>query len=262
LSDIINEHEIRVWAIRSSGHHAVINWIASLFDQPVVFCNNTRPTFTPYFHTPNVRGKELGKLYYPTWDTSREDRYTKMMTFHKECLIYNHENGDFKVFGKHAGEDQIGKSRHQYDILILRSFKNLTASWLKNPPGKWKKFENQIIPLYRLYADEFIHATTYLPFETVTIWFDIWIKDKSYRERKATLFGRKNVDWTLQYMANFFRRGSHFDDFKEYYYRAKELKVTKRYEQLKDHPKYIEFMKRYKDLHHVSNKIHKEAHQL
>jgi len=259
LNDIINEYEIRVWAIRGSGHHAVINWIASLFDQPIVFCNNVRATCTPYFYISNVHGKELEQLYYPTSKIVRADRQKEMLKLKKECLIYNHENTNFKKWGWHAGEEHIGKSRHQYDILILRSFKNLLASWLVNPPKKWDKFDQQITSLYRLYVDEFLKITNHLEFQTVTIWFDTWIKSREYRKQKASLFFHENQDWTLQYMANFGGRGSHFDDFKEYYSRAWEMKVNERYKQMKDHPKYIEFMKKYKDLHQISNEIHKKA---
>lgn len=209
-----------------------------------------------------VCGKELGELYYPTWNIKRIDRQKEMLKFKKKCLIYNHENMDFQKWGWHAGEDEIGKSRYRYDVLILRSFKNMLASWLRNKPEKWDKFEKQIIPLYKLYTDEFLKMTHYLEFQSVTIWFDVWVKSKAYRKKKALVFGRNNKDWTLQYMANFSGRGSHFDDITQYYDRAKEMKINERYKQMKDHPKYIEFMKKYRKLHQVSNRIHKEAHSL
>lgn len=262
MKDIINTYEIRVWAIRSSGHHAVINWIASLFDPPVVFCNNARPTCTPYFHTPSTYGKELASLYYPTWNIERKNRQIEMLKFYKNCLIYNHENGDFKNWGWHAGEKEIGSSKNQYDILIMRSFRNLLSSWLINPPKKWQKFEKQIVPLYQLYADEYLGHTRYLEFRPVMIWFDLFIKSKVYREQKANLLNQRNEDWTLQYMANFTGRGSHFDSFKDYYDQAHKMKVNERWKQMKDHPKYIELIKKYRNLDIISNTIQKKAKAL
>lgn len=255
----VNENEIRVWAIRSSGQHAVINWIASLFDPPVVFCNNARPTCTPYFHTPNVNGKELAQLYYPTWEIKRNKRQQEMLKLRKQCLIYNHENGDFKNWGWHAGEVEIGASKHRYDVLVMRSFKNLLASWLVNPPYKWDKFEEQIVPLYKLYADEFLRATNELEFQTVPVWFDTWTASTRYRQRKARAFGKKNREWTLQFMANFSGRGSHFDNFRKHYRRAREMKVNERYKKMQDHPKYIELMNKYSHLNEISNSIHEKA---
>jgi len=258
----INKHEIRVWAIRGSGQHAIINWIASLFEQPVVFCNNCRPTVTPYFKSTNVRGKELRQLYYPNRNIARDNRYKELIKLKKQCLIYNHENRDFKKWGWHAGEDQIGKSKFQYDVLVMRSFRNLLASWLRNPPKKLVKFEKQIIPLYKLYINEFLNFTNHLEFQTVTIWFDTWVKNEQYRKQKASIFGRENEDWTLRFMGNFCGRGSHFDNFHENYNKAHKMKVNERYKQMQEHPKYIELMEKYTQLDKDSNYIHERAELL
>jgi len=251
---VVNEYEVRVWAIRRSGHHAVINWIASLFDKPVFFCNNVKIGMSPYSRTPGLRGKELVSLYYPTW--KEPNRVEKFKSMKKQCLIYNHENKNFKMNGAPMNESLIGRSSHRFDILIMRDLRNLLASHLVNYKVRWGKIRKVIAPLYQLYAEEFLGETNYLQYQPVKIWFDQWVQSEEYRIKKAEELGFKNKDWSLQYMANFYKRGSHFDKYHDYYNRAHEMEVTKRYKMVEETPRYLFFMKKNKHLLNLSKTIH------
>lgn len=260
---IINKHEIIVWAIRRSGHHVVINWLASMFKGRVFFHNNVRAFNSIYAKNPHIRGKEIVQLFWPTWFI--EDKKIAVALFpkiRKDCLLYNHENKDIKKYGNKSiySDEVVGKSGKKYTVLIMRDFRNLVASLLKGiPPGgkdrQLSKFSRIHFPQYKINAMEFLGETNYLPFTKIFIFFDIWVSSKEYREKKAEELGLINNDYILDYMANFKRRGSHFDNFYEYYDKAKEMNVLERWKLFTNDPDYKEIMKKHNDLVELSKKI-------
>ena len=268
---IINRYEIRIWTARRSGHHAVINWLASMFMlkeaiyNKVFFHNNVAMGTNPYMKNPSLRGNELSKFFWPVWDIkNKEDAVNFFPRIYKDCVIYNHENASIKkgVEGIYS-DDVLGKSDKKFDVLVVRSFENQLASILKSVKEEDRYKRERLInrinrvynPLYHTNILEFLGETNYLPLTKALIFFDLWVSSKAYREKKAEEMGLVNNDYTLNYMANYRNRGSSFEDLNIYYNKAKEMKVLERYKEFSDDLDYNKIMQE----NYLLIKLSKEA---
>lgn len=274
-----NDIEVRVWGLARSGNHAIISWLASLFDEPVWFFNciesrrrnlgvgdpyRTRWDTISYFN--NDAFKDV-VMQLPSMRKWPEEKLQKVRKKHKHCIIYSHEWCHFDIM-KRNGDSildrnyTIGKSKKQYDVLIVRDIYNWWASVISYAyDSKSKKSTHEHrkesgyylrwLPLWEMPAREFEGSTNYLPFELVCISFNEWIKHRSYRRMIAKKFGLPYSERFINFPA---KQSSHVTDG----INAKNrLGVLSRYKQIKkeDYGFYWNNIEKYPKLLYLSDKL-------
>jgi len=229
-----NNCEIRVWSLTRFGSHAIINWIASLFDKPVYFYSRCKPNLNTlkdknrlnpkYFNYIDEK-EPTGKYFYH--DRKNFGDFNKYLICRFENVFLNHSSYMNEFFGN---------SKNKFDVLILREYRNWISSYISlkfksftesvwntgyvdSLSKVWGEKENltgetcedyislayfkarKIIPLYYTYANEFIGNTKILPYNIIPISFDRWFMNIKYREKIAEKFGLKNNEDTLKYIS-------------------------------------------------------------
>lgn len=278
-----NEYEIRVFGIKHGGQHAIINWIATLFDEPVYFFNNCGWNSDPY-RTGRTTGKRAGTdiegifVRVPRLKNRREEEVEAWRVVPKKCLMYSYEN-TYMDRVDHPNKpatpfEYVGKSEKIFDVLILRDIFNLAASTFKYTArvfdGKDRagddeylsQFDYKNFSVYRdrlkrrfdLAAKEFLGRRSHMRDKKICISFNDWFKSKGYRERMAAEFGLPNNEVSIKVVAGVGGRGSRFDDF-EYDGRAHEMKVLERWKHFEGNRVFWELMYDWMDTVELSNEI-------
>lgn len=171
LETYTNDLEIRVFGMRRSGNHGVINWIGSQAPSPPHFFN----CVSNRGHSPFRTGKspKMPEIWYPhgKYKHVSDEELKKVADMKKDILIYNYEDLDIAKLCEHEfpldRENTVGRSRKRVDILILRDFVNWMASKLIVPPGlsenaKMKnKFQNLTMERFNKNRDNFKYFNYY-----------------------------------------------------------------------------------------------------
>lgn len=165
-----NEHEFRVFSLSRTGSHAIINWIASMCDEPIYFFNlggdwakrwswaRFKPiiqpvvnyvrddpfrTRTPRGDTPEMLLKNFVQL--PKMNRWSEERILPVRLQKKRWLMCRYENfplsklkGRDKDYPISNRAETLGYSKKVYDILILRDVFNFIASLFS-----WRTAKNE-----------------------------------------------------------------------------------------------------------------------
>ena len=137
-TEYTNELEIRVFGLRRSGNHAIINWIAAHAPTKVHFFGcASNDGFTP-IHTRKGRGDRYGTdidnifVKYPKLQKRPITETNKIRNIHKEILMYSYENFDLNILKENEipknREQTVGKSKRKIDVLIIRDIFNWFAS--------------------------------------------------------------------------------------------------------------------------------------
>jgi hypothetical protein len=277
-----NEYEIRVFGIKHSGQHAIINWIATLFDEPVYFFNNCGWNHDPY-RTRRTRGVRKGTaiedIFVPLpklKDHSEED-LNKIKRTPKKCLMYSYENVYVDRINREKGpatpEGIIGKSWKTFDVLMLRDIFNLVASTMKYTGRVFNErdragddeylsqfdyknylYRDKLKKKYELAAIEFLGWSNHLREKRICISFNDWFLSKGYRACIASQFGLHNNEISVSVVAGVGNRGSRFDDF-EYDGRAQEMNILERWKYFKDNKAFWDLMREWKYSVWLSNEI-------
>ena len=233
-----NDNEFVIFGIKRTGNHAIVNWIAGHFKEPIYFYNNLLPFHHPFQRDYNRRG-------YKCLEITQPDRcqYTK-----KNCIIYSYEDFNIELLKDREivsdRDNIIGKSRNYRQILILRDPFNLFASrYLNSKNDKKMSFKQELLDLWITYAKEYLNKTSYLK-NKVCVNFNEWFSDKPYRVRLSSRLGLKHTDEGLNYMME----TGHGSSFSELRYRqnAQKLKVNDRWERFVSDKVYKEYFKKYR----------------
>lgn len=237
-----NRVNMRVFALRRSGHHAILNWIRYQLPDRYCFLNECQVGKNPF--TSCSRANSLvkhwaGEHRYLNWKQEQRGCWAK-----KGILIHNYEDGDFRDYLQQATPNQeqawIGSSARHLSILILRDPFNLFASKFRWARGKTltPDFSHlQTLPqLWKVYAKEFLNQTHFLE-EKVNISYNDWLVDQSYRDQIASQIGFKNQDLGLDEVAKWGPTtwGDSFDGLK-FDGQARQMKVLERWRQYQDDP--------------------------
>lgn len=269
-----NKYEIAIYRLERSGSHAVINWIASMFGQPVHFFNKCswNPFNTQSYYPGKIKGTPIESFFVevPRLRRCSKDEINEYRHIGKDCLMYSFKNYDLRKLNKANLKKfryiMVGTSQNTYSILILRDVFNWLASELMKNQKVFPALSNfpkynsgvknwaehaSIIPLqnylrmkkgfhfWKMHAEEFLGKTKHLEDQKICISFNRWVTNEDYRIKTAELLGLKNLEYTLKYVARGGR--SSFDDF-EYEGRAQEMKIIDRWKSLKDNAIYLEFL--------------------
>lgn len=209
-----NELELRIWAIPRSGSHAIMNWIASMVEEPVYLFDNFNlyedPLRTRYPTKDTVlkHDPSLEKIYVhlPFMRDWPEEKIQPFRLKTKKCIIYrsevNHCVGHFSFWNlktrKKNSNGYIGTSRYQYDVLILRDIRNWLASlivfrtdWLNEEKiDKYFKYWKYIL-------DEGMLKTDYLSYNKLFIKYGQWFNYEDYRRSISESLNLKYSDRML-----------------------------------------------------------------
>jgi len=276
MSDYRNENEIVMYSLGRSCSHAIKNWIASMFKEPV-YCFNNCPMGDPFraripYHR-RVRGRPIGKFFVPipSFKHSPEIEISMTRNVYKHCLLYCYERNDIRKLETSDFIDNrefmIGKSKDKYNVLVLRDVFNWLASILLRPGKRYSIKLNQrpkynisgikdwtehaaiipkknyiharrLIEYWKIYAEEFLGKTNYLKEKKIYILSNRWFADKAYREKIASLFGLINSDFSLDFVGS----KSSFDGKKYRRGGALEMKILERWKTFKDNVVYHEIL--------------------
>lgn len=199
LPGYTNKKEMRIFALRRSGHHAIINWIIYQVKGRYCFLNDCKGSGNPFQTCLRVNSKIASRLAEHNrlfWDREIRGRLSQ-----KGTLIYNYEDQPFAEVldrGPEAtNEKWVGASKNTYDILILRDPFNLLASKLKwaygDKHGPSLDSFPRIIQIWKEQAKEFLGETNYLK-NKIVINYNFWFTSKEYRILLAALLGLKFDD--------------------------------------------------------------------
>lgn len=254
MGGITNENEFRVFAIRRSGHHPIINWIvgqAKQADGNVAICflgqvqrgeNEISPfrIFDLLSATKKIQ-QESHSAYLPQYKDKLDQHALAKETVdgftRKDYLIYNYEDYDISKNPCGYGEKHdefVGTTKNLCSLLVLRDPFNLFASRLKlsDSAGYIRRGQR----LWPIYAREFLGETNYLGDSKIAVDYNAWFRSEGYRAELCCKLGVPFSDVGLQEVPRH-GDGSSFDK-REYDGRAQEMKVLERWESYIGLPEY------------------------
>lgn len=267
-----NEIEIRVWALPRTGHHAIMNWIASMVGEPVYLFETLRCMYRgpqsadPYrtrFNTADIllrRAPQFEEIYasLPPMRKWPEEQIRPVRMLQKRCIMYSYVASHrayyhfWNLFNGDSVRDReytVGRSQSKFDVLIVRDVQNWLASFVasgNSKPNGWSRYGhephifNKYLDYWQISAREFLGRTHYLPcegFEKVCIGFNQWFSSRAYRKRIAERLG---LEYSEQYLNRLSPIGfSPFADGQgstfdgaRYRGRAQKMRVLERYKML------------------------------
>ena len=231
-----NRINMRVFAPRRSGHHAILNWIR--YHLPGRHCLLNDCTLGKNPLASCARGNSLvhswaGEHRFFDWQQELADRHAK-----KGTLIHNYEDCDFRYLLEQVSPEQedvwLGASQTRFNVLILRDPFNLFASKLRWAYGKQNLAPDLahfsvLRELWKVYAHEFLNETNYLP-NRVSISYNDWFLSRDYRDRLGRQLGFINRDLCIDEVAKWGPTmwGDSFDGL-QYDGQARRMKVMERW---------------------------------
>jgi len=236
---LTNASEIRVFGLRRSGNHAIINWIFQNHPGTVCFLNNvlTRRHFNPYLAFSQSFVKADGEVInYPPQLRFRKVKLTRRWHLQhprKDCLIYSYEERPLaSVAGDELSQQHdrcLGHSDRVTDVLILRDPFNCFASRLRLSG----QLTTGVVDLWKEYAREFLGESQSLN-APVPISYNAWREDTAYRSGLAGQLGWKGSDEGVHEVMNI-GGGSSFDST-EFDGQAQSMQTGERWRHFKDDP--------------------------
>lgn len=143
MSYYTNQLEIRVFGMRRSGNHPIINWIGAQAPSPPHFFNCAPNRGGPPFLTGKARGDmeegELAGIWqaHPLYKHAGDDKLKELAKSPREILMYSYEDFDLRILEKHEipkyREKVVGRSKRKIDIIVIRDFYNWLSSKLIMP---------------------------------------------------------------------------------------------------------------------------------
>ena len=268
-----NENEIVVYSMGRSGSHAIVNWIASMCEEPIFFfnhCSLENPFYASSRYWRRIKTRSI-KKFFVRFPIGKKRAFEKYRKVYKQYLMYSYEYRDIRNLknGKFV-EDLgliIGESKNKYNILILRDFFNWLASvliqrrssesldcfpqynisgkdnWMQHAStisaGNYRRMKDyKTTELWKIYAEEFLGRTDHLKDNKICISFNQWFVDENYRKKIAELLNLKYSDFSLDFAGS----PSSFDGTKYFDKDAQKMKALERWKILKDNIVYHEFL--------------------
>jgi len=249
MSDIINDYEIRVFAMQRSGHHAVMEWVLGHFEGPVCFINDFS----------RLRDMKKQAVYRNISEgDAKADRLGKFIK--KECLLVNFEEEYLRTIDKKISQHTNyprGISERTLNVLILRDPHNLFASRLKMARNANSNRERWIgkkaVNLWLQHANEFMGKTSILPEGTIMINYNEWFSNEEYRRSLSENFELEFTDKNKLVVPRY-GGGSSFDKLSKKG-AATDMRVLERWKAFSDNKKYNKIFKDNPKLNKLSDEI-------
>jgi hypothetical protein len=214
-SDFANRVEIRVHGLQRSGNHAILHWIASQCQGPVVLLNDCRSDVDPFESMQEYveydRGSTLRTV--KSWeDGAQFERSIAPQT--RDTLIYTYEDCALSASAREQAAAWLGPSAKFIDLLIIRDPFNFFASRL----AKWGQLtgvqdKNALVALWKGHAAEAVGPRVLLDRNTVVANFSLWAESRAYRRNLARALQLEFTDRGVDEMVRL-GPGSSFDGFR------------------------------------------------
>jgi len=220
---------IRVWAIRRSGHHAVINWLKCCLEKK---------------HSVGV----INALFMP-FHQKTFDGYQDVIKSNPDYLIYNIEDESFNEIRENGSKKLLDKLDDyniphyvDYDMYVIRDpFNCLASRWAAKRvrPTVTRKLgaiSKKVIKLYIEYFDKFKEKESS---NEIFVNFNKWFVDENYRRWISQRFNVPFTDEGIGIVSKW-GGGSSFDKYK---YRkgnkGMNMDVLNRWKRLKGNKEYM-----------------------
>ena len=219
-------NQLIVFAMRRSGHHAVVHFIYRMYDAPKAFYNNLKP-------------------YREEFGTNKKDISDGDTTGDLELFVVNYEDQLVREeIASPSGliqdhEAHVGLALNSHYVLCLRDPFNTFSSRLNH--GEGRRIREQIlhdpqrtIDLWKNHAAEFVGRTKVLP-NLVTANYNEWLVNEDYRRDLADRLGipYKSKNWNQTTREG---GGSTFD--KRAIKHADRMQLLERWKLSKDDPSF------------------------
>jgi hypothetical protein len=245
MNDIVNKKEIRIFAIKRSGQHAFMQWLANNCGGEAVVINKAKLYQNIYLNTGDSHFFKNNKLLRLNVERERRGLFSE-----KDFLIYNQESADLDAFNWEeffdAHDKNMGRSLDRYTLILLRDPFNLMASHLRryerSPLShRSELYFNNVISLWKQYAKEYLGETSFIPGDKILVDFDRWGQDEAYRSSilDALSIPYDNRDNRIDHVLGF-GAGSSFDD-RKMHGKASKMKVGERWKEYKKNSLYRSF---------------------
>jgi hypothetical protein len=252
--ELKNNYLFTFFALKRSGHHAVMVWLAYHFNLPIFVLNNITPYTDPY----------LTSGFYNSWDKESDwlvhiEDVEQIRNVHKHCLVIGIL--DFNITRLEDGIDiiwqrqrTVGESLKIFNILVLRDPFNMLASrWYKPGPVPQLIDNSEILDIWEIYAEEYLGLTNFLNYK-LAINYNLWFSSIDYRKQLSANLGLDFTDAGLNIVPKAAGSGSSFDQ-SFYNGRGNQMKVLERWKVCQQDKLFCEvFRERYK-LAHLYRKI-------
>ena len=245
-----------VAALKRSGQHAIINWLAQQIPHDVLHFNNClhgwdekklkpmKNVMTMHFKWNHADNMHEIKNYFHDWkldlelSKSLENEWAiawKENVFDNvKSVIYNIEDFDLRVYND-KNFDSFKQLESRQKILIVRSAQNFVASCLQrkiNPPDPDATDVGDNIAermnLWKQHSQEALNENS----EYYVILFDLWFSDENYRKKICSDLGLLFTDNGLNTVTKF-GSGSSFNR-QEFDNKAQKMSVLNRWMQYPD----------------------------
>jgi hypothetical protein len=232
--------EITLLAQKRSGHHAIAQWLARVMDPPICFLNWVSAYTDPFLTFQDPFGFARTIERFMSLENPEEVRRQR-----KNFLMIDYQDVPLQAFTEPGlipdRVNSIGRSRKQYQVLILRDPFNCMASRLvryrkalrSRPPGARP---HEMVPtavvvdLWCCYAREFLGTTNHLS-SKVTINFNRWHSSPEYRAQICAALELRGDDGGALTEVPTAGGGSSFDGM-AFQGKAEQMDVTNRWRHL------------------------------
>ncbi|WP_017318644.1 hypothetical protein [Mastigocladopsis repens] len=249
-----NDYLFTFFALKRSGHHAVMVWLAYHFNLPIFVLNNITPYTDPYLTTG----------FYNSWDKESDwlvhiEDVEQIRNLHKHCLV----SGvlDFNITRLVDGRDviwerqrTIGESLRLFNILVLRDpFNMLVSRWYKAGPVPKLIDDSEILDTWEIYAEEYLGITNFLT-SKIAVNYNLWFSSIDYRKQLSAQFGLSFTDAGLNVVPKAAGHGSSFDRT-SYDGRGNQMKVLERWKVCQQDKRFCEVFRERHKLANLYRKI-------
>ncbi|HSG71665.1 MAG TPA: hypothetical protein VLA12_14685 [Planctomycetaceae bacterium] len=260
-----NQYEFRVFAMKRSGHHAVMDWIRRHFAGPVYLLNNCSYSRNSLFSstrsgrlTEQVRFGGRVSLFFERGELVRQAEHLKKdqlldepqirletleaaehrilnennIPLHRDAYLFNLEDfpldrvGDIPFSAANRGQ-----SEHIRNVIVLRDPFNWLASRYK---GNFP-IDDEIVAAWCTHCREALRETTFLT-DPLLVNYNHWFSDAVYRQGLTDQLGIEVREPGIGEMANF-GGGSSFSGM-EHRRDASSMDVLNRWKILQNDPGY------------------------
>ncbi len=236
-----NKKEYAVFAMRRSGHHAVMEWIMANTPGTHCFLNDCDLIGNPF------------ETYKGGRQEAEDHNSTKEPIANKELLIYNFEDMYFDQFSYEDLEIHhdtwLGPTKEFNTLLALRDPFNLFASkfkWYRGEERKeWKPSLDEFKDtpnLWIAYAKEYLGVTNILK-NKIAINYNEWFESEYSKKAIANLLSLPSYDKGYKRVAKYGANtwGDSFDNL-NFENKANEMNVFERWKSYWDDPEYINML--------------------
>lgn len=250
-----NDNLFTFFALKRSGHHAVMVWLAYHFNLPIFVLNTVTPYTDPY----------LTIRFSNNWDKESDwlvhiEDVEQIRNVHKHCLVISIQ--DFNITSLEDGRDfiwerqrTVGESLKLFNILVLRDPFNMLASRLYKPGLVPKLIDNsEILDTWEIYAEEYLGITNFIKYK-IAVNYNLWFLSLDYRKQLSEQFGLSFTDAGLNVVPK--ASGGHGSSFDKNSYdgRGNQMKVLERWKICQHDKRFVEAFRERQKLANLYRKI-------